>query len=562
MVKHCLVECLENITTIYNMYNNHKVNIVYKNGPIHLLDFSHFVSTLLELKKNGYSITIVILEWFNQISLRLKNHIIMLQMHFSIDYLSNQQFEELKDDSSDWKNNYLYQFIPSYELKLIEMNYEASPIIQTPILPSNPGWYFVQYINGEKTSYLSKHDSVFITGLYQQYRCNGKRKHVMITGKNGFDLYLIIFHPQISDKKWLEERFKLGIHRWNSDKKSKNNDNWRKILLDPSNHVYVNMSNISPVRILRCLPEPTDPRYKRYHVTSEKDLEIYNKEGFDDNVIASFLEGSKEEYEQSRKIGLTIVLPENPVVMWKHRSGWKLMSGDVTDTILDNLKKCINYQGMLMVGYDTGKDFKSIDFRRKVDPQLYQDNQDFLHFMIQIDVDGKSNERIIGIIDESSLDEIQRFRLKLYSSYPHLTTYQIESVVNERTMIPKDYLEKMEISYKHIIDQIFSIPPEEFPYGKNKHVLYRYILDLLNNDDRNIFSIITLIRSNGVKCPLSFEIFETPMIAPDGYTYEKKMIEEHLRYNGKSPMTRQNMSIMELRNDTVTKKIMNLLIVD
>merc|ERR1712146_368871 len=41
-------------------------------------------------------------------------------------------------------------------------------------------------------------------------------------------------------------------------------------------------------------------------------------------------------------------------------------------------------------------------------------------------------------------------------------------------------------------------------------------------------------------CPITHEIMKNPVIAEDGFTYERKAIEEHFnRSGGKSPMTRQ-----------------------
>jgi len=41
------------------------------------------------------------------------------------------------------------------------------------------------------------------------------------------------------------------------------------------------------------------------------------------------------------------------------------------------------------------------------------------------------------------------------------------------------------------------------------------------------------------RCPITREVMFNPVVAPDGHTYERKAIEEWLRRNGTSPVTRQ-----------------------
>jgi uncharacterized protein YegL len=47
-------------------------------------------------------------------------------------------------------------------------------------------------------------------------------------------------------------------------------------------------------------------------------------------------------------------------------------------------------------------------------------------------------------------------------------------------------------------------------------------------------------------CPISGTLFKEPVLAPDGYTYEKSLIVEWLKNNNTSPFTRQLMSISDL----------------
>lgn len=47
-------------------------------------------------------------------------------------------------------------------------------------------------------------------------------------------------------------------------------------------------------------------------------------------------------------------------------------------------------------------------------------------------------------------------------------------------------------------------------------------------------------------CPITGDIMADPVIAPDGYTYERKAITDWLARSGVSPMTRQPMSANNL----------------
>ena len=47
-------------------------------------------------------------------------------------------------------------------------------------------------------------------------------------------------------------------------------------------------------------------------------------------------------------------------------------------------------------------------------------------------------------------------------------------------------------------------------------------------------------------CPITLEVMEDPVIAPDGYTYERTAIMQELKIRGISPMTRQEMNKSQL----------------
>jgi hypothetical protein len=51
---------------------------------------------------------------------------------------------------------------------------------------------------------------------------------------------------------------------------------------------------------------------------------------------------------------------------------------------------------------------------------------------------------------------------------------------------------------------------------------------------------------DGCLCPITQTVMMDPVIAPDGFTYERSAIEEWLQRTGKSPMTRQTMQVNQL----------------
>lgn len=67
-----------------------------------------------------------------------------------------------------------------------------------------------------------------------------------------------------------------------------------------------------------------------------------------------------------------------------------------------------------------------------------------------------------------------------------------------------------------------------------------------------------------MSCPLTHKVFVDPVIASDGFTYEKKALEQYMKYTKISPMTGQilyeedifpNYIIKSYKND---KKYKNL----
>ena len=55
--------------------------------------------------------------------------------------------------------------------------------------------------------------------------------------------------------------------------------------------------------------------------------------------------------------------------------------------------------------------------------------------------------------------------------------------------------------------------------------------------------------------PITHDIMVDPVKAPDGHTYERSAIEQAIRVNGKSPITRQPISIDQLVTDYTIKNV-------
>src|SRR4051812_23031593 len=62
---------------------------------------------------------------------------------------------------------------------------------------------------------------------------------------------------------------------------------------------------------------------------------------------------------------------------------------------------------------------------------------------------------------------------------------------------------------------------------------------------------------NLLQCPITMELFRDPVLAPDDHTYERQAIEEWIQGHGTSPMTRQRLSIEELRPNRQVKELVD-----
>lgn len=56
-------------------------------------------------------------------------------------------------------------------------------------------------------------------------------------------------------------------------------------------------------------------------------------------------------------------------------------------------------------------------------------------------------------------------------------------------------------------------------------------------------------------CPISLQLFQDPVVADDGHTYEREAITKWILLNGTSPLTRQPLTLDTLRPNFILKKV-------
>lgn len=61
-------------------------------------------------------------------------------------------------------------------------------------------------------------------------------------------------------------------------------------------------------------------------------------------------------------------------------------------------------------------------------------------------------------------------------------------------------------------------------------------------------------------CPITGDVMVDPVIAPDGYTYERSAITEWLKKSNESPMTRQRMDAKNLVVNRLVKDEIEVLL--
>ncbi len=60
-----------------------------------------------------------------------------------------------------------------------------------------------------------------------------------------------------------------------------------------------------------------------------------------------------------------------------------------------------------------------------------------------------------------------------------------------------------------------------------------------------------------LRCPITYELFRDPVLAQDGHTYERQAIEEWIRRNGTSPITREPLAIEHLYPNRTVKELVD-----
>ena len=60
-----------------------------------------------------------------------------------------------------------------------------------------------------------------------------------------------------------------------------------------------------------------------------------------------------------------------------------------------------------------------------------------------------------------------------------------------------------------------------------------------------------------ITCPITYLVFNDPVVAEDGHTYERDFITRHLNERGISPMTRKPMSCANLHPNLLVKAIVS-----
>lgn len=65
---------------------------------------------------------------------------------------------------------------------------------------------------------------------------------------------------------------------------------------------------------------------------------------------------------------------------------------------------------------------------------------------------------------------------------------------------------------------------------------------------------------NALICPITYEVFRDPVIDPEGHTYEKVAIMEHLRTNHCSPITREKLEQKDLISNRILKDTIQALV--
>ncbi|CAF1528862.1 unnamed protein product [Rotaria sp. Silwood1] len=61
-----------------------------------------------------------------------------------------------------------------------------------------------------------------------------------------------------------------------------------------------------------------------------------------------------------------------------------------------------------------------------------------------------------------------------------------------------------------------------------------------------------------LRCPITYELFRDPVLAPDGHTYERHAIEQWIQNHGTSPITRQPLFVEQLYPNRKVKELVDV----
>ncbi|CAF1183475.1 unnamed protein product [Didymodactylos carnosus] len=64
-------------------------------------------------------------------------------------------------------------------------------------------------------------------------------------------------------------------------------------------------------------------------------------------------------------------------------------------------------------------------------------------------------------------------------------------------------------------------------------------------------------RSKCRYCPITFQLFDDPLLAADGHTYERKAIVEWIKLKGASPINRERIKLKDLRSNLIVKELVD-----
>ncbi|CAM2712428.1 unnamed protein product [Rotaria socialis] len=77
----------------------------------------------------------------------------------------------------------------------------------------------------------------------------------------------------------------------------------------------------------------------------------------------------------------------------------------------------------------------------------------------------------------------------------------------------------------------------------------------IRSQSQNLPTSITTRIPDALLCPITSDLFEDPVLAEDGHTYERQAIVQWIRQNGTSPITREPLHEKNLRTNYTIRKL-------